>query len=356
MESMTENRVQEVRYNAFGVTFMGPVLSFLSRALEQNTSKDAPLYFLAREGYWLEKAYRQHLQGVGEQRESHYLLVSRAFLFKIMIGDERSYAYSLKSDFQSSFYHLMRTRFLLSDREIKSIFSPAVYEKKVTLPLDKKRVINTLKNSLEGIEATINPIKEAYLAYLTSLGVTQQATLNLVDLGYSGTIQSLLGLLLNTDTHGHYLIASNPGEHAIGTNTATMVGYLKEGVKMGEGYLPLDRSMFLESLLTSPSGQFRSIRANVLSPDKFDFYYGRKVTAQRHFYELEQIIHGATQLCFHNGQHDIRFSAEEIERLLNSFLSKPNLVPRIAQHLFDIDDDVTGNGTVNALQFFGLAS
>lgn len=356
MESITEEKVHEVRFTAFGKTFMGPVLSFLSNALEKNTPANQPLYFLAREGYWLERAYREHLKGAKLERDSRYLLVSRAFLFKIMIGDERSYAYSLKSDFQSSFYHLMRTRFLLSDREIKSIFSADVYEQDVTLPADKDLIIKTLSKSKLKIEDTIGPIKQAYLDYLNALEVTKQSTLHLVDLGYAGTIQTLLGLLLNTDTHGHYLIASNPGKHKIGQNQATMTGYLKEGVKLGKGYLPLDRSMFLESLLTSPFGQFRSIRSNVLSPGKFDFYYGRKVTAQRQFYELEQIMAGATQLCFHNGQHDIQFTAEEIERLLNSFVGKPNMVPRITHHLFDIDDDVTGNGTVNALQFFGLAS
>lgn len=353
---MTIEKVQEVRYSAFGKTFMGPMLSFLSNALEKNTPTNQPLYFLAREGYWLERAYREHLKGANIERDSRYLLVSRAFLFKIMIGNDHSYAYSLKSNFQSSFYHLMRTRFLLSDREIKSIFSADVYKRDVSLPADKKRVIEELNKSKLKIEATIGPIKQAYLEYLDTLQVTKQSVLHLVDLGYSGTIQSLLGLLLNKDTHGHYLIASNPGEHSIGKNKATMVGYLKEGVKMGEGYLPLDRSMFLESLLTSPLGQFRSIRSNILSSEVFDFYYGRKVTAQRQFYELEQIMVGATQLCFHNGLHNIQFSAEEIEKLLNSFVGKPNMVPRIAHHLFDIDDDVTGNGTVNALQFFGLVS
>lgn len=356
MDGMTDNRIHEVRYTAFGTAFMGPVLSFLSNALEKNSPNNTPLYFLAREGYWLEKAYRQHLKGMKVERESRYLLVSRAFLFKVMMGDSRSYDYSLKSNFKSSFYHLMRTRFLLSDREIKSIFAPSIYEKGVVLPKDKNKVIDILLNSHAKIDSVINPIKEAYLGYLASLDVTQQSTLHLVDLGYSGTIQSLLGLLLNKDTHGHYLIASNPGKHQVGKNNATMVGYLKEGVKMGEGYLPLDRSMFLESLLTSPFGQFRSIRKNVLSPGKFDFYYGRKVTAQRHFYQLEQVMAGALAFCHHCGEHGVSFTANELDSLLEGFINKPNMIPSITHHLFDIDDDVTGNGTVNALQFFGLAS
>ena len=194
------------------------------------------------------------------------------------------------------------------------------------------------------------------MAYLASLGVISQSTLHLVDLGYSGTIQSLLTILLNKDTVGHYLISSRPGEHLIADNTVKMKGYLKEGVKLGDGYLPLDRSMFLESLLTAPFGQFRGIRFNGLDNKKFDFYYGRKVSSQRYFYELEQVMQGALEYCFLSGKNAIEFSANELELLLNNYLSKPNMIPRCTKHIFDIDDDVTGNGTVNALQFFGLTS
>ncbi|WOD06154.1 hypothetical protein [Marinomonas sp. GJ51-6] len=134
MESTIQSKVGEVRYTSFGSTFIGSLLSFFSKKLMQQAPPEQPLYFLAREGYWLEKMYQTYLKGAGLKRDSFYLLVSRAFLFKIMMDDERSYRHSLKSDFNSSFYHLMRTRFLLSDQEIKSIFDQESYELEVSLP------------------------------------------------------------------------------------------------------------------------------------------------------------------------------------------------------------------------------
>lgn len=344
----------EPRFANFGSVFLGPVLSFFSQRLLNNQPPDQPLYFLAREGYWLQQAYNQHLNGAGKQRNSYYLLASRAFLFKLLLSDEQSYAYSLKGDFTGTFYDLMRTRFLLCDSEITSIFTEHVFNTQIDLKKDKSKVIAILIDNHDKIDLLVAPIKCAYLAYLKSIEVTAQHTLHLVDLGYSGTIQCLLGILLNKNTHGHYLISSNPGSHKVASTRAYMQGYLKEGVKLGDGYLPLDRSMFLESLLTAPNGQFRDIKFNMLYPNSFDMYYGRKVASQRYFYLLEQVMAGALSLCEHNAQHAVNFTANELETLLASYLAKPNMIPHAVRHIFDIDDDVAGNGTVNAIQFFGL--
>lgn len=355
MVSFKKSLISEARYANFGSTFLGPVLSFFSRYLAKHQPQSAPLYFLAREGYWLQQAYQQYLVGAGKQQQSYYLLASRAFLFKLLLGNSQSYVYSLKGDFKGSFYDLMRTRFLLSNSEIEDIFSNEISGLYVELAADKQSIIEVLANHKKAIDKVIAPTKCAYLTYLEAMGVNKQSTLHLVDLGYSGTIQALLSILLNKDTYGHYLIASKPGEYNVNDNKVTMRGYLKEGVKIGEGYLPLDRSMFLESLLTAPNGQFRDIKLNTFDQSKFDFYYGRKVASQRYFYELEQVMAGALNYCFHTGKHQLAFTSHELELLLNSYMGKPNMIPKCTTHIFDIDDDVTGNGTVNALQFFGLA-
>lgn len=357
---MMDSYVSDDKYANFGTLFLGPLLSLFSQKLVQNQPQNTSLYFLAREGYWLERAFNQYCVSGSIQQQSYYLLASRAFLFKLLLSDERSYVYSLKGEFTGTFYNLMRTRFLLSNTEIKSIFSREIIERYTDLAADKKSVVSILGDHKKAINKVIEPSKRAYLAYLEAMGVNKQSTLHLVDLGYSGTIQSLLGILLNKNTYGHYLIASNPGVHSIEGFTATMKGYLKEGVKIGEGYLPLDRSMFLESLLTAPNGQFRDIHFNTFnkgadSLKQFDFYYGRKVASQKYFYILEQVMAGALDYVEHAAKHNITFTKSELEMLLNSYLSKPHMIPHSIEHIFDIDDDVTGNGTVNALQFFGLA-
>ena len=78
------------------------------------------------------------------------------------------------------------------------------------------------------------------------------------------------------------------------------------------------------------------------------------MASQKYFYILEQVMAGALDYVEHAAKHNITFTKSELEMLLNSYLSKPHMIPHSIAHIFDIDDDVTGNGTVNALQFFGL--
>lgn len=346
-------------YTSLGSSFLGGVLSSFTKELVLSELNIETLFFLAREGYWLERAFKRFCKGCSIKAQSEYLLASRAFLFKLLLDDERSFAYSLKSGFKGTFSELLQSRFILNHDEITRTFSPVLLTKIIDLETDKQNVIDIFNAHKAELKTLLSPTKKAYLAYLEQLGVTKQQTLHIVDLGYSGTIQSLLGILLNKNTYGHYLIASNPGVHSVEGFTATMKGYLKEGVKIGEGYLPLDRSMFLESLLTSPNGQFRDIRFNTFNKSgnnlkQFDFYYGRKVASQKYFYILEQVMAGALDYVEHAAKHNITFTKSELEMLLNSYLSKPHMIPHSIAHIFDIDDDVTGNGTVNALQFFGL--
>ncbi|WP_462169261.1 HAD family hydrolase [Pseudoalteromonas lipolytica] len=355
MLNSTEKNIQQERFSNFGTTFLGPTLSFFMQGIDKATTEQDTLYFLAREGYWLEKAYIKSNLNKELKHRTCYLLASRAFLFKILLDNEKSYSYSLKSAFSGTFLELMSTRFILSNSEIRSVFSDETCSMMIQLPSDKKEVERILSTHRNSIQRVISETKSAYLSYLDSQGVIGQEVLHLVDLGYSGTIQSLLSLLLGVDTYGHYLIASQPGERYINNAKVMMVGYLKEGVKLQDGYLPLDRSMFLESLLSAPFGQFRDIRLNPLT-NEFDFYYGRQVNAQRFFQEIEQVMLGALAYCEFANEKSISFTKEEIEMLLESYLSKPNMIPRCIHHVFDIDDDVAGNGTVNALHFFGLAS
>ena len=133
-----------------------------------------------------------------------------------------------------------------------------------------------------------------------------------------------------------------------------MAGYLKEGVKLGGGYVPLDRSMFLESLLTAPVGQFQDIRLSPLTDKVFDIYYGRKVVSQHEFHLLEQICQGAIKQMNQYSKDNVSFSAEEVEALYTAFVTKKGMLPRSSWPLFSIDDDITGAGTVNGLDFFGL--
>lgn len=337
-----------------GAVFLSPVLSYFNQHLLENSPQGQPLFFLAREGHWLERSYLRYGEKQGQAVDTRYMLVSRAFLFKIGLLKPETYQYSLNFNFSGSVYELLRTRFMLSDVKIKEAFTEKEQNQKLLLPNDIKKVSALLAEKAPALEPVISRSSDAYRVYLQSLGFFEQEKVHVVDVGYGGTIQTLLSLIYKVDTVGHYLIASKPGEKKVGDNTAVMKGYLKEGVKLGGGYLPLDRSMFLEGLLTAPVGQFQDIRLNPLPTRTFDYYYGRKVSTQHHFHLIEAVCKGALEQMDYFVDHQIQFSANEVEELYTSFVTKKGMLPRDSWPLFEIDDDIANEGTVNGIDFFGL--
>jgi hypothetical protein len=337
-----------------GATLISPMFTFYNQTLTNNIDEKESIFFLAREGYWFSRAYSEFCKATNRVDNSQYMLVSRAFLFKIGLSDPKTFSYSLNFKFEGSLYELMRSRFMLSDTSLRKVFTDKQLQQTFSLPDDLKKVSTLLVQKQAQLKPIIEPSSSAYHQYLTSIGFFDVETVNLVDLGYSGTIQTLLTILFKKNTKGHYLIASNPGNKTVEKQKMTMVGYLKEGVKMGDGYTPLDRSMFLESLLTAPVGQFQDIRLSPLPDEAFDTYYGRKVTSQHQFHLLEQICQGALKQMNQYIKAGVTFSAEEVETLYTTFVTKKGMLPRHSWPLFTIDDDIASEGTVNGLDFFGL--
>ena len=136
---------------------------------------------------------------------------------------------------------------------------------------------------------------------------------------------------------------------------AEILSVFKNDVKMGDGYTMLDRSLLIESLLTSPNGQFVDIRrASEHSQKRFDFYYGRAANAQRNIHDLEKILEGAADCVEYAFNHGVRYSTEEIESLFETFAYSRRQFPRATWVMFDVDDAISGHGNVNPLRLFGL--
>ena len=337
-----------------GTVLLSPLFTFINQKLTENIPSQEPIFFLAREGYWLSRSYSKYCRVNELADNGRYMLVSRAFLFKIGLLEAKTLPYSLNFNFKGTLYELMRSRFMLSDISINSLFSEKEQQQAVNLPQNLNKVSALLVKKSDQLIPIIKPSMDAYRQYLTSIGFFDNDSVNIVDLGYSGTIQTLLTILFQKDTVGHYLIASNPGEQRIASQKLIMRGYLKEGVKMSGGYIPLDRSMFLEALLTAPVGQFQDIRLSILPNNLFDIYYGRKVTSQYQFHLLEQVCSGAIKQMSQYTTDKVIFSRQEIEEIYIQFVTKKGMLPKSSWPLFSIDDDTAGEGTVNGLDFFGL--
>ncbi|GGD57480.1 hypothetical protein GCM10011357_11120 [Lacimicrobium alkaliphilum] len=342
----------------FGYNFLGPICSEYMASLAEHARENQiqKLVFLAREGYFFRQAYERLAdQGAVTSLPHVYLHASRTFLFRISIGDRQTWRWSLANKFSGSLRQLLEGRFGFTSRQIEEIFSADELAVNWVLPYESEALQAHLSLHIDALKQCVQSSRQVYLDYLQSLGLHGAKGLLMVDVGYAGTIQKLLTRLLETNTHGIYFIATREGIHQIGRHTATMNGVYKSGVKMGDGYLMLDRSLFLESLLTSPDGQFVDIaRASEFSDPPFHFVFGRTAYPQQHFHELSLIFAGALEAMVHNFDQGVRFSAQEIEHHYDLYVSRRDMFPRATWPLFDVDDAISGNGNVNPMRLFGL--
>jgi hypothetical protein len=341
----------------FGYNFLGPICSeFLYKLAERDKKANEVVGFLAREGYFLKKAYDTLInKELIPTDNTTYVYASRTLLFRLSIADSYTWQWSLKGDFDGCLSDFLRSRFGFTHRQLLSVFTAQELANEIDLSTEFEKITHLFSKRLNDLTVLVEKARNTYIDYLDSVGINQQSVQLLVDVGYSGTIQKLITRLIQNSTVGLYFITTESGSHKIGDYSATMQYVYKDNVKMGGGYIMLDRSLFLESLLTAPDGQCINIEADTLNADnKFRFYFGRHVNSQKRFHELNVIHEGAIACIVDNFTNNIRFSADEIEMLYNNTVTQRHALPRATWHLFDVDDAVTGNGDVNPLQFFGL--
>ncbi|MFC4700055.1 HAD family hydrolase [Glaciecola siphonariae] len=351
----------------FGYQFLGPMCSHYFQSLcelikQHNGESSGPikLVFLAREGYFFKQAYDALVQrNLAPSADSVYLRVSRTFLFRICIGDPKTWDISLDHKYTGKLEALLTHRFGFSANQAHRIFEPEALEKEIELPAQIDEVKTLFAERLSVLNELTAASRSDYITYLRESGMYDQNTLLMLDVGYSGTIQKLLTMLLAKDTTGLYFMTTQAGDYTFANATASMSCVFKDQVKMGEGYMMLDRSLFMESLLTSPNGQFLDIYTRhpalqQTQADKFEFVYGRESYVQTHFFELHALHEGIQDAVLHHFENGISFSIEEIEFLYEQYTSHRHMMPSSAYALFDVDDAISGNGNVNPMQLFRL--
>ena len=343
----------------FGYNFLGPICSEYFYSLQDrcNELKPSAIGFLAREGYLFDLIYQQLVAKrlIEQPLANFYLLASRTFLFRISIADPITWQWSLEHKFYGTLRKLLLGRFGFTLSEIESLFSPSELNVMWQLPAERATLELHFKEKLAAFDGLVTESRSAYLDYLRSVGINDSSKLLLCDVGYAGTIQKLLTRLLQSNTYGVYFITNQQGDYLIGDNTASMYTTFKDKVNMGDGYIMLDRSLFLEALLTSPNGQFLDIcKTSDACAKAFSFAYGREAFAQKNFQHLNLVFKGAIEAVCHAFENNIRYSIDEIEMLYEQFATKRVLLPRASWPLFDVDDAISGNGIVDPMRLFGL--
>jgi hypothetical protein len=342
----------------FGYNFLGPLCSEYFFSLQEYQEKHDIDFvgFLAREGYLFERIYQSLLnRSLIRKYNNAYVNASRTFLFRISIADPLTWQWSLGHGFEGSLQKLLVARFGFTLEQVMAVFSEETLQTDWQLPQQRENLENLFEQHIADLDDLVSGSKKAYLSYLASIGISSNRSVLLLDVGYSGTIQKLLSRLLLADINGLYFIATKKGRHQVGDNVASMSSVFKSGVKMGDGHTMLDRSLFLESLLTSPNGQFVDLTLERTNGEEgYSFFYSRRAYTQQSFHELNVVFDGAQQAVVDAFKNKVRYTVSEIDMFYEQYVRKRNMLPRASWPLFDVDDAISGNANVDPLSFFGL--
>lgn len=247
-----------------GYGVLGPLLTGFAEWLRKSARQDGVerLYFLAREGQLLKRVYDVWCAHRDDAPTSHYLVLSRRAVivptidslkaildiarvvyFPAPIGDFLFERYGLQLD--AGRWHAAKAQFGFDNASIVEV---------------KDGNIDALAPFLNWLEPEIRAVaareRQAITQYLTAAGMYEAVSSAVVDVGYSGTIQNHLNLLVRQPIAGYYLMTDNNVQSVCDTHAVLARGACYDRVAR-DGALPAmyRHSFELEKLLSAHDAQ-----------------------------------------------------------------------------------------------------
>lgn len=344
----------EKNLKRFGAAFLGPIFSAFFHKLRQelkNNTEIRELFFLSREGYFLELAFKRILQNPEEQNlRTSYLICSRTLLFKLSLLDPDNREGTLEHHYFGKMVDFLKSRYAFTDLELSEIrLSSKTYREIEKIEIDFQRnkhlILLVLQEAHNVISKMVKPKYDAYVKYLNELGFLKYKDAHIVDIGFSGTIQRLLHKIQKQNITGHYFLTTKKANSSAGL---VFKGHILGDISPGTEPL-LDRSLYMEAILTAPYGQTVDVGED---KGKVFFCFGNKTTAQHRFRDLRMIVEGAIDYSSLAVNSNLVMTTRELSNYYSVFVSQKNNFPESICALFNIDDKISGFETINPIDFF----
>lgn len=241
-----------------GYTVLGPlVLDYLTWMIRlASTEKADTVLFLSREGFLLKKAYDILCHAApGKMPRSVYLLASRRGVGTPSMRVFSDVGHLLGGTYTGSLYELLNARMgtAIADLGMARLGSVAM-GREVYLPEMRSRIVHMLEPIADGLLEIAELERAAYSRYWHEHVAASHPIV--ADLGYAGTIQSHLSRLTGTTLGGAYFALNAQAKKLDGSGNWARARYCDLRESETESSLVMHHHLLLESILTSPDGQF----------------------------------------------------------------------------------------------------
>ena len=243
-----------------GYSILGPLLVAFTGWLGRQASADGAqtLYFLARDGKILRRVYEKWRAAFAFGPPSEYCEVSRRAVSVPAIRNmEDVLAILLAPTSPTPLNALFQARlgFSLTPERQEELRLQGIWIGTWGEDGCRATLARIIEHLFPDILQQARQEEEALAAYFDSIGLAKKEPFALVDVGYSGTIQSCIAKLLHTTVRGYYMMTRASDLFTAATPAS---GFLGEG--LGKTDALYTASLRLERLLTADEGQVARYR------------------------------------------------------------------------------------------------
>lgn len=348
----------------FGYAVIGPIIFTFINWLIKTSIKDEcnQLWFVAREGYLLKAAYQKYQEHPAFTHmkdkfpAGKYILSSRRSAIFASIKTEDDIPKLLEGKFRGSLRSFFVGRLHIKDiQSIENQIGSPSLERYVTLPKDRESICACVKTVFDILlkEAVVE--REALLKYYDQSGFENTEKIALVDLGYSGTIQSAIGKTLNHPIHGYYFVTT-PKASKLSLSGLLCKACFKENADRYSDPPPIFRySLLLEAVLTAPTGQF--IRFEENNGKEIQPVFKEPGIPQKEFSKISQIHEGILEYItdmidkFGLSALEIEYPNDLVQFCYEQVI-KGNIQIGDIKSLLVVEDEYSGNDEIVVLDLY----
>ena len=334
----------------FGYQFLGPFLiDWYNRlAIAAEGIPNDTIYMLGREGWGIVPLFNniEAIRG-GDRRRYVYLHASRALLTHICLSDPRYAEFGFRLRFSGSLRDFVESRLCL---HFDMLDVPPVGDQHIVLPRDTAYLLHLFGRSRGLVEAFAGRTRDVYGRYLERIGFVAGKTHILSDLGFRGSTQAMMAAIYGYDIRGFYaLLDPTPVPDAPPLAPGSVRGLFVDDRSFGQDYMPLDRSLLLETFLTAPFGQISGIQDKAIGDP---FLYREGGSAQKNYSLIAECFQGAHKFTLDHvdllGARDPL--VEDFEQFFESFNDAIVSDLQSLKPILSLDDSYYGSNNTNVTE------
>lgn len=337
----------------YALALLGPVLNaYFASLIERCRQGGVPFVgFVSREGVFLHEAFQAFCRARGLVQPSGNMVASRALLFKLLI-DDGALDLVTRQEFSGPFRRLLADRFSIIG-EIEADDLKHWGDMHFDLPRDADRLIASWRLLGDALAPRLAEKKDAYRAYLDRVGFVPGSIV--ADVGYAGSLQSLLGWILERPIDGYYLMTTTDQKRFHEAYTGSLSGFFDKVGRFGEGVAMLDHSLLFEVIMSSDTGQAEDIDdCDGMLPWRFRYgpqgksQYGHAIIAFAQAAVIDYLVaNAAVPSASLTAPDHVGLLFDYFRRMA----SLPAMAPRLLVQVGDVDDRISGLGFINPWQY-----